>query len=204
MFSEKIHSVVYTLILVVFVALEHKFGLVCTLLHRSFTIVSDFFPNFVLKLKHSRKHFTKMLIQQTLLTNVYLNLLTAYLFKNLLLPSVPKLELRIILPFLGNISSITKKRLNRCIGKRLKFCNLKIIFQTGNRLMNYFRFKDCIPETLQSNFVYKFKCGSCTASYYGKTYRHMKVRISEHPGVCLLEQVNESKVRYPRQLETTC
>ena len=44
------------------------------------------FPNFILKLKHSRKHFTKMLIQQTLLTNVYLNLLTTYLFKNLLLP----------------------------------------------------------------------------------------------------------------------
>ena len=144
-----------------------------------------------------------MLIQQTLLTNVYLNLLTTYLFKNLLLPPFQNWNLEIILPFLGNISSITKKRLNRCIGKRLKFCNLKIIFQTGNRLMNYFRFKDCIPETLQSNFVYKFKCGSCTASYYGKTYRHMKVRISEHQG-CLLEQVNESKVRYPRQLETTC
>ena len=92
--------------------------------------------------------------------------------------TVPKLELRITLPFLGNISSITKKRLNRCLGKRLKFCNLQIIFQTGNRLMKYFRYKDCVPETLQSNFVYKFKCGSCTASYYGKTYRHMKVRIS--------------------------
>ena len=65
----------------------------------------------------------------------------------------------------------------------MKFCNVKIIFQTGNRLVNYFRFKDCVPETLQSNFVYKFKCGSCAASYYGKTYRHMKVRISEHQGV---------------------
>ena len=97
--------------------------------------------------------------------------------------TVPKLEFRITLPFSGNISSITEKRLNRCIGKRLKFCNLKIIFQTGNRLMNYFRFKDCVPETLQSNFVYKFKSGSCTASCYVKTYRHMKVRISEHQGV---------------------
>ena len=95
--------------------------------------------------------------------------------------TVPKLELRITLPFLGNISSISKKRLSRCIGKRLKFCcKLKIIFQTGNRLMNYFRFKDCVPETLQSNFVYKFKCESYTASYYSKTYRYMKVRISEH------------------------
>ena len=117
--------------------------------------------------------------------------------------TVPKLELRIVLPYLGNISTITKKRLNRCISKRLKFCKLKVIFQTGNRLKNYFRFKDRVPETLQSNFVYKFKCGSCTASYYGKTYRHMKVRVSEHQ-VCLLEQVDQSKVRYLREWGTTC
>ena len=137
-----------------FVALEHKFGLVYTLLHRSFTIVSDF-PKFQFEVETLKKT----------------------------LSTVPKLELRITLPFLGNISSITKKRMNRCIGKGFKFCKLKIIFQTGNRLMNYFRFKDCVPETLQCNFVYKFKCGSCTASYYGKTYRHMKFRISEHQGV---------------------
>ena len=97
--------------------------------------------------------------------------------------TVPKLELKIVLPYLGNVSSITKKRLSRCISKRLKFCKLKIIFQTGNRLKNYFRFKDRVPETLQSNFVYKFKCGSCTTSYYSKTYRYIKVRISEHQGV---------------------
>ena len=56
--------------------------------------------------------------------------------------TLPKLELRIVLPYLGNISSITKKRLNRYISKHLKFYILEIIFQTGNRLKNYFRFKD--------------------------------------------------------------
>ena len=121
-----------------FVALKHNFGSEYTLLHRSFTIVSDF----------SKFHF----------------------------------ELRIVLPYLGNISSITKKLLNRCISKRLKF-KLKIIFQTANRLKNVFRFKDRVLETFQSNFNYKFKCGSCTAPYYGKTDRHMKVRVSEHQGV---------------------
>ena len=97
--------------------------------------------------------------------------------------TVPKLELRIVLPHLGNISSITTKRLNRCISKRLKLCKLKIIFQTSNRLENFFRFKDRVPETLQSNFVYQFKRGRCTASYYGKNYKHMKVRVSEHQNV---------------------
>ena len=97
--------------------------------------------------------------------------------------TIQKLELRIVLPYLGNISSITKKRLNRCISKRLTFCKFKIIFQTGNRLKTFFGFKGRVPETLQSNFVYIFKCGSCTASYYGKTYKHMKVLVSEHQGV---------------------
>ena len=66
------------------------------------------------------------------------------------LTTVPKLEFRIVLPYLGNISSITKKRLKRCISKRLKFCKLKIIFQTGNRPKNYFRFKERVPETLEN------------------------------------------------------
>ena len=59
--------------------------------------------------------------------------------------TVIKLELRIVLPYLGNIPSITKKRLNGYIGKSLK---LKIIFQKGNRLNNYFTFKDHVPKTL--------------------------------------------------------
>ena len=84
-----------------------------------------------------------------------------------------------------------EERLNRCIGKCLEFCKLKIIFQTGNRLPNYLRFKDCVPGTLQFNFVYKFKFGSCTASYYSKTYRHMKVRVLEHQGVSLSTSVRD-------------
>ena len=156
-----------------FVALKHKFGLVHTLLHRSFTIVSDF----------SKFHFEVETLKKTLHKNAYptkfVDKCVAKFVNNIFIQkpvftTVPKLELRIVLPYLGNISSITKKRLSRCISKQLKFCKLQIIFQTGNRLKNYFRFKDRVPETLQSNFVYKFKCGSSTASYYGKTYRHIQ------------------------------
>ena len=31
--------------------------------------------------------------------------------------------------------------------------------------------------------VNKFKCRSCTASYYGKAYGYMNVPVSEHQGV---------------------
>ena len=123
-----------------------------TLLHRSFTIVSDFSKfNFEVETLHKNAYPTKFFDKciAKFLNNIFV--------QKPGFTTVPKLELRIVLPYLGNISSITKKRLNRCISKRLKFCKLKIIFQTGNRLKNYFRFKDRVPEILQSNFVYKFK-----------------------------------------------
>ena len=52
-----------------FVALENKFGLVYTLLHRSFTIVSDF-PKFHFEVETLKKTLPKMLIPQNLLTNI--------------------------------------------------------------------------------------------------------------------------------------
>ena len=154
-----------------------------TLLHRSFTIVSGF----------SKFHFEVETLKKTLHKYAYptkfvgkwkAKFVNNVFVQKPVFTTVSKLELRIVLPYLGNISSITKKRLNRCISERLKCCKFKSIFQAGNRLKNYFRFKDHVPETLQSNFVYKCKCGSCTASYYGKTYRQMKARVSEHQGVC--------------------
>ena len=78
---------------------------------------------------------------------------------------------------------IVKTRLTKTMNKHMKFCKLRVIFQTNNKLRIYFRFKDSVPETLQSNLIYKFSCGSCTASYIGKTYRDFKVRVSEHQGI---------------------
>ena len=99
-----------------FVALKHKFGLVHTLLHRSFTIVSDF----------SKFHFEVETLKKTLHKNTYptkfIDKCVAKFVNNTFIQkpvftTVPKLELRIVLPYLGNISNITKKRLNRCISK---------------------------------------------------------------------------------------
>ena len=99
------------------------------------------------------------------------------------IPTVPEKELIIILPYLDKMSQIVKTRLTKTMDKHMKFCKLRVIFQTNNRLRYYFCFKDFVPETLRSSLVYKFSCRSCTASYIGKTYRHFKVRVSEHHGV---------------------
>ena len=36
--------------------------------------------------------------------------------------------------------------------------------------------------------LFKFKCSDCNVTYYGKTKRHFKVRISEHLGVSPLTE----------------
>ena len=47
-------------------------------------------------------------------------------------------------------------------------------------LNNFFTFKDRIPLFLRSGIVYKSLCGDCSATYYGKTKRHFKVRMCEN------------------------
>ena len=43
------------------------------------------------------------------------------------------------------------------------------------RFKSFFTFKDKLPKMLVSGLVYRNKCDSCNATYYGKTKRHFKV-----------------------------
>ena len=76
------------------------------------------------------------------------------------------------------MSQIVKARLTKTMNKQMKFCKFRVIFQINNRLRNYFQFKDFVPETLWSSFIYTFSRRICTASYIDNTYRHFKVRVS--------------------------
>ena len=84
---------------------------------------------------------------------------------------------------MGKMSALVKSELARSLHKRLNFGKVKIAFKTSNRLKNYFSFNNVVPEPLGSCQTYNFTCGSCNASYIGKTFRHMKVRVSEHQGI---------------------
>ena len=97
--------------------------------------------------------------------------------------TVPEKQLYLVLPYMGKMSALVKSGLARSLHKRLPFCKVGIVFKTSNRLRNYFSFKDVVPEPLCSCQIDKFMCRSCNASYIGKTFRHMKVRVSEHQGV---------------------
>ena len=100
--------------------------------------------------------------------------------------AVPKKQLIITLPYLGNLSLQIRTRINRIMKNKLPYCNIQFVFQTKCKISNFFTFKDKIPLVLRSGIVYKFQCGSCNATYYGKTMRHFKVRMCEHLGISAL------------------
>ena len=68
------------------------------------------------------------------------------------------------------------------------YCNIRFFFQTKCKISNFFTFKDKIPSFSRSGIVYKFQCGSCNATYYGKTKCHFKVRMCEHLGISALAE----------------
>ena len=165
-----------------FIPFEHKFGLVYMLLHRCFCSVTDMskfhfeigkLKGILLSIGYSNKFIDKCISK-------FMNKL--YLKKPAML-ILPKKQLYLVLTFTGKMSALVKSRLVRSLHKRLPFFNVKIVFKTSNRLTNYFSFKDFVPKSLCSCQIYNFTCGNCNASYIGKTFRHMKVRVSEHQGV---------------------
>ena len=100
--------------------------------------------------------------------------------------TVPIKQLYLVLPFMGKMSALEKtSRITRSLQKYLPFCKVKTVFKTSNRLRNYFSFKDVVPEPLRSCQMYNFTCRSCSASYFGKSFRHMEVNVSEYQGVSL-------------------
>ena len=98
-------------------------------------------------------------------------------------PTVPKKELFIVLRYLGTMSSNLKQKLRTYSKNSLPQCNIKIILNSTNGLSSLFRFKDVIPKELQFHIVYKFSCGNCNVTYYGKTEPHLNVRCSEYIGI---------------------
>ena len=104
-----------------------------------------------------------------------------YVHKQIVLIA-PKRELLLVLPFLGTFSLNLRKRLYKSVNKSLPQCNIKVIFQSKNRLSSLFKFKDSIPLYLRSHLIYKFQCSNCNITYHGETESHLKVRAGNHIG----------------------
>ena len=94
--------------------------------------------------------------------------------------TVEKRSQVIVLPYLGKLSLEIRSRLKKYVSKHISNVKLMIIFRSQRRLKTLFKFKDSLPDELQSFIVYKFTCGACNSSYVGKTDRHRHIRWCEH------------------------
>ena len=94
-----------------------------------------------------------------------------------------KKELICVLPFLGKRSMQLRTRLVNSIESNLKFCKLKVIFQSPCKLNSLFHYKNSLQKKIRSDIVYRYMCSNCKVTYYGKTYHHFFTRAAEYMGI---------------------
>ena len=153
-----------------------------TLLFHCFSVCSDY-TLFYLEVENLREILKKNSYPSGIIEQSIKYFLNKLHVPKKVIPTVPKKELFIVLPYLGTLSSNLKRKLRTCFKNSLPQCNIKIILKSTNRLSPLFCFKDVIPKELQSHLVYKFSCGNCDVTNYTKTEHHLNVRSSEHIGI---------------------
>ena len=100
-----------------------------------------------------------------------------------------------VLTLTGDVKTIFKLQdVNLSLNNFWSFfrSTLKIAFTSSVRVKTFFTFKDKLSKILLSGLAYKYKCGGCNATYFGKTKRHCKVLICEHLGI---SHLTEKKVK---------
>ena len=123
-----------------------------------------------------------------------------------IVPTVPKKELLIVLPYLGTFHLNLRKRLYKSVSKSLPQCNIKVISQSKNRLSSFLKFKDSISLYLRSHLINKFMCSNCNVIYYGETEIHLNVMAGEHISKSPLtgKRVNNNKKNLPFKIIAFC
>ena len=128
--------------------------------------------------------------------------LNKVLIKKKVVLKASKKELICVFPFLGKKSMQLRTRLVNSIESNLKFCKLKVIFQSPCKLNSLFRYKDSLQKKIHSDIIYRYMCSNCKVTYYGMTYRHFFTRAAEHMGISnltgkRLKSVKQSAVSDP-------
>ena len=70
--------------------------------------------------------------------------------------------------------------MRRTIEKNIPFCKLNAVFRSTGRLGNLFRFKNSLGKKICSGIVYRCMFSNYKVTYFGKTFRHIFARASEH------------------------
>ena len=156
-----------------FIPLTYKLALLKTLI---FNICSkwNIFHNNIKELKHTlqRNKFPPKLIDKEI--KKYLN--------NIHEVDKVKADKKVNyykLPYLGDVSKYTQKRIRELCNLFCKSMDITLSFNTC-KITSFLSTKSCSPPNLQSFVVYNYNCPSCGASYVGQTTRHYVERVREH------------------------
>ena len=163
----------------------YKRGLVSTLLYRAYMINSSY-VSLHEEIETLKKIFSKNGYPSKFVDRCVATFLNKLFEKKKIFHTVPKLDLMIVLPFLGSTSWKVKNDLIKTLKKNVPFCNLRIVFKSGKRLASFFSFKDKFPESLVSGVIYQYTCAKCNLSYVGCTKRFWETRLQEHTHVSAL------------------
>ncbi len=163
----------------------YKRGLVSTLLYRAY-MISSTFQSLHKEIENLKKIFSKNGYPSKFADKCIFKFFNKLYEKKDPIPTVPKKELTMILPFLGTTSWKVKNDIIRSFRKLVPFCTLKIVYKTSRRLSSCFVFKDKFPKSLMSGVIYEYTCAKCNLSYIGCTKRYWEKRLEEHVHVSAL------------------
>ena len=182
MFTSKVfRKATYTSLILNFSAMcpfKWKFGLIHCLLHRAYTICSDWLL-FHQEVEFLRKVFSKNGYPESLFNSCLNRFLKSKFNKQCIKVKEDGIETLFFVPYIGLPSAIFSKKL-KAIFKKYYGIDLKIVF-TSFKVKNYFSLKCRTPLPLMANVVYKFQClRDADCIYIGKTMRHLAIRVKEH------------------------
>ena len=163
-----------------YIPLQYKSGLVYTLLHRSFTICTNWgqFHQEIEKIKSImlKNGYSPTLVDKTV--TFFLNKL--FLKRTDQSTAQSGKTYQIILPYLSIFTSRAEKKIKRALTEHLPGIEIRFVYRASTRLRSLFSFKDKIPTYLRSGIIYKYTCNSCNAVYIGESFRHQHTRFCKH------------------------
>jgi hypothetical protein len=165
-----------------FVPKSYKVNLIHCLIYRAFKICSDV-KFFDAELKFLKNYFLSNLYPIRMVNSAFRKSLNKIYNPDVMVSNVKLKDIYVKFPYLGFQSNVMKRELGNFLSKFYPQIKINFIFNNSNTIGNLFKFKDILPSYLVSNVVYKFTCGTCSATYIGETSKQFKVRICQHRGV---------------------
>ena len=162
---------------------KYKVNLISVLIFRAFKICSSY-TNFHDELLKIKLILAKNCYPSALVDDVIRKFLNER-FSPSKKPPVPeqnKQRIVFCIPFLGHLSYKLRNNITKLIKAHYPNVKLQFVYKSPKRLSSIFKIKDLLPSLVCSNVICKYSCSGCSATYYGKTSRNLKIRCYEHLG----------------------